>query len=387
MTRLLKSIAIFLIATNAISARASDQNSLIDSSQSVVLAVKAPPSHGHAGTSKRTKRNKTQAPRKDETVGPLYASRPEVMQVTDSIAERLGLEPQWVRLAIGQAHYMPSIARAIAPPPVGTPKNWTVYRGRFIDSVRINAGVKFWRDNRQTLERAEQQTGVPANIIVGIIGVETIYGQQIGTYRVMDALTTLAFDFPAQHPRAKERAAFFLSELEAFLMLTQRTGTDPLALRGSYAGAMGLPQFMPSSWNKYAVDFDGDGRIDLFHNAADVIGSVANYFRAFQWRAGMPTHYAVQLNSEGMDKAALLAPDILPTFTAATMAAMGADLDTSALQHVGPLALVELQNGDAPPLYVAGTENFYAITRYNWSSYYALAVIELGQEVSAAMSK
>ncbi len=353
----------------------------------MVRAVKAPPSHGHAGTSKRAKHNKTQAPRKAETVGPLYAGRPEVMQAADGIAQRLGLEPQWVRQALGGAHYMPGIARAIAPPPVGTPKNWTLYRSRFIDSVRINAGVKFWRDNRETLERAEQQTGVPANIIVGIIGVETIYGQQVGTYRVMDALTTLAFDFPTQHPRAKERAAFFLSELEAFLVLTQRTGTDPLALRGSYAGAMGLPQFMPSSWNKYAVDFDGDGRIDLFHSAADVIGSVANYFKAFQWRAGMPTHYAVRLNSEGMDKAALLAPDILPTFTAATMAALGADLDARALQHTGPLALVELQNGDAPPLYVVGTENFYAITRYNWSSYYALAVIELGQEIAAAMSK
>ena len=253
--------------------------------------------------------------------------------------------------------------------------------------MRINAGVKFWRDNRETLERAEQQTGVPASIIVGIIGVETIYGQQIGTYRVMDALSTLAFDFPTQHPRAKERAAFFMSELEAFLALTQRTGTDPLALRGSYAGAMGLPQFMPSSWAKYAVDFDGDGRIDLFNNAADVIGSVANYFKAFQWRPGMPTHYAVRLNAQGLDKAALLAPDILPTFTAAAMAALGAELDAQALQHAGPLALVELQNGDAPPLYVAGTENFYAITRYNWSSYYALAVIELGQEVAAAMSK
>ncbi|MEO7105998.1 MAG: lytic murein transglycosylase B, partial [Rhodoferax sp.] len=275
----------------------------------------------------------------------------------------------------------------IAPPPVGTPKNWAVYRSRFIDSVRINAGVKFWQDNRETLERAERQTGVPASIIVGIIGVETIYGQQIGSYRVMDALSTLAFDFPAQHPRAKERAAYFQSELEAFLALTNRTGTDPLALRGSYAGAMGLPQFMPSSWAKYAVDFDGDGRIDLFHSAADVIGSVANYFKVFQWHAGMPTHYAVQMNAVGIDKAALLAPDILPTFTAATMAAMGVGMDDKALQHVGPLALVELQNGDAPPLYVAGTENFYAITRYNWSSYYALAVIELGQEVAAAMSK
>jgi len=303
------------------------------------------------------------------------------------MALRLGLEPRWVRHAIGQSHYMPGIARAIAPPPVGTAKNWAVYRSRFIDPVRIRAGVKFWQDNRETLERAEAQTGVPAAIIVGIVGVETIYGQQVGTYRVMDALTTLAFDFPAQHPRARERAAFFLSELEAFLTLTQRTGTDPLALRGSYAGAMGLPQFMPSSWSKYAVDFDGDGRVDLFHSAADVIGSVANYFKAFQWQAGMPTHYPVRLIAEGLEKAALLAPDILPTFSAATLVTLGAELDASALQHNGPLALVELQNGDAPPLYLAGTENFYAITRYNWSSYYALAVIELGQEVTAAMSK
>ena len=309
------------------------------------------------------------------------------MQAADGIAQRLGLDAQWVRNTIGQAHYMPGIARAIAPPPVGSPKNWTVYRSRFIDPVRIHAGVKFWRDNRETLERAEQQTGVPAGIIVGIIGVETIYGQQVGTYRVMDALTTLAFDFPPQHPRAQVRAAFFLSELEAFLALTQRTGTDPLALRGSYAGAMGLPQFMPSSWAKYAVDFDGDGRVDLFHSPADVIGSVANYFKAFQWRVGMPTHYPVRLTAEGPNKAALLAPDILPTFSAATMVAKGAELDLSALQHEGPLALVELQDGDRPPLYLAGTENFYAITRYNWSSYYALAVIELGQEVTAAMSK
>ena len=340
----------------------------------------------HASTKKRTK-HVAQAKRKAEVNGPLYATRPEVLQEADAMALRLGLEPRWVRHAIGQSHYMPGIARAIAPPPVGTAKNWAVYRSRFIDPVRIRAGVKFWHDNREALERAEAQTGVPAAIIVGIVGVETIYGQQVGTYRVMDALTTLAFDFPTQHPRARDRAAFFLSELEAFLALTHRTGTDPLALRGSYAGAMGLPQFMPSSWSKYAVDFDGDGRVDLFHSAADVIGSVANYFKAFQWHSNMPTHYPVQLTAEGQQKAELLAPDILPTFSAATLVTLGAELFGSALQHDGPLALVELQNGDAPPLYLAGTENFYAITRYNWSSYYALAVIELGQEVAAAMSK
>jgi membrane-bound lytic murein transglycosylase B len=268
---------------------------------------------------------------------------------------------------------------------VGTPKNWAAYRARFIEPVRIRAGVKFWQTHRDTLLRAQEDTGVPAEIIVGIIGVETIYGQHTGNYRVMDALTTLAFDFPSAHPRLKERTAFFRSELEEFLALTARTHTNPLALKGSYAGAMGLPQFMPSSWVKYAVDFDGDGRIDLFNSPADVIGSVANYFKAFRWQRGMPTHYPVQFDMQTLDMAALMAPDILPTFTPAAFIGKGALLTPQALLHDGPLALVELQNGGAPPQYVAGTENFYAITRYNWSSYYAMAVIELGQEVKAGL--
>jgi membrane-bound lytic murein transglycosylase B len=321
------------------------------------------------------------------TTGPLYATRVDAMQAADAIAQRTGLSTDWVRQAIGHSHLMPSVVRAMAPAPIGMPKNWAVYRSRFIDSIRTAAGVKFWLANADALQRAQQDYGVPPEIIVGIVGVETIYGQQIGTYRVMDALTTLAFDFPQSHPRAKARSAYFLSELEAFLVLTQRTGTDPLALRGSYAGAMGLPQFMPSSWSKYAVDFDGDGRIDLFNSAADVIGSVANYFKSYGWQTGMPTHYTVQFNPAKLDMAALMAPDILPTFTPAAMADKGAELEADALLHPGLLALVELQNGAAPPQYVAGTANFYTITRYNWSSYYAMAVIELGQEVAAAMPK
>ncbi|MCF8211335.1 MAG: lytic murein transglycosylase B [Rhodoferax sp.] len=325
--------------------------------------------------------------RAKEATGPLYANRPDAMQAANSIALRLQIDPSWTRRAIGLAHYSASIARSATPPPAGTAKNWTVYRSRFIDPVRIGAGVKFWQANRDTLERAEQETGVPAAVVVGVIGVETIYGQQTGSYRVIDALCTLAFDFPKEHPRATERSAFFLSELEAFLKLTHRTGTDPKALRGSYAGAMGLPQFMPSSWDKYAVDFDADGRVDLFLSHADVIGSVANYLKTFRWQRGMPTHYPVQFNLAKLDKAALLLPDILPTFTPAAFGALGAELDAAGLQHIGPLALVELQNGSAEPLYLAGTENFYAITRYNWSSYYALAVIELGQAVADAMPK
>ena len=307
------------------------------------------------------------------------------MALADEIAQRRKLDPQWVRKAMGEAHFMPAIVRAITPPPVGTPKNWAAYRARFIEPVRIRAGIKFWQTHRDTLLRAQEETGVPAEIIVGIIGIETIYGQHTGNYRVMDALTTLAFDFPTAHPRAKERTAFFRSELEEFLGLTARTHTNPLALKGSYAGAMGLPQFMPSSWVKYAVDFDGDGRIDLFNSPADVIGSVANYFKAFRWQRDMPTHYPVQFDMQTLDMATLMAPDILPTFTPAVFIEKGVVLTPQALLHAGPLALVELQNGAAAPQYVAGTENFYAITRYNWSSYYAMAVIELGQEIQAAL--
>ncbi len=323
--------------------------------------------------------------RQAELPGPAYALRKDAMQAADDIAARRDLDREWVRQAIGQAHYLPQVAKFIQPPPAGTPKNWRLYRSRFIEPIRIKAGVKFWQDNQETLARAELETGVPAEIIVGIIGVETIYGQHMGTYRVLDALATLAFDFPATHPRAKERSAFFKAELEQFLSLTHRTSVDPLAWRGSFAGAMGMPQFMPSSWVKYAIDFDGDGRVDLFNSPADTIGSVANYFKAFHWQPGMPTHYPVSFDAATLDLSALLAPDILPTFGVASFTAKGAVLQGAALQHTGPLALVELQNGDAPPNYVAGTENFYAITRYNWSSYYAMAVIELGQAVAAAV--
>jgi membrane-bound lytic murein transglycosylase B len=333
-----------------------------------------------SGTTSATKTAKA-------TPGYAYATREDVMRYADDIAERRDLNREWVRQAIGQSHYLPLVARLMQPPPAGTPKNWRVYRSRFIDPIRIAAGLKFWRTNAATLEKAEQEYGVPANIIVGIIGVETIYGQQMGSFRVMDALTTLAFNFPASHPRAKERSDFFKNELEQFLTLQNRTGVDPLTPLGSYAGAMGMPQFMPSSWARYAVDFDGDGKVDLVNSAADVIGSVANYFKAYGWQTGMPTYYPVRLEGPQLDKDALLVPDILPTFSVASFTAKGAVLEGEALEHKGPLALVELQNGADAPQYVAGTENFYVITRYNWSSYYAMAVIELGREVAAAMQK
>lgn len=315
----------------------------------------------------------------------LYAARPEALQFADDLAARRDLDREWVRQAIGQAHFLPQVSKLMLPPPRGTAKNWRVYRSRFVEPVRIRAGVRFWQQNQAALERAEREYGVPAEIIVGIIGVETIYGQQMGSFRVMDALATLAFDFPSAHPRAQERTEFFRRELEQFLSLANRSNTDPFEPRGSYAGAMGLGQFMPSSWVRYAVDFDGDGRVDLFKSPADAIGSVANYFRGHGWTPGMPTHYAVQFDPARLQLDELLAPDILPTFSAASLQAKGAVLDAAGAQHAGPLALVELQNGAEAPSYVAGTENFYAITRYNWSSYYAMAVIDLGREVARAL--
>jgi membrane-bound lytic murein transglycosylase B len=314
-----------------------------------------------------------------------YSDSPQAMAFADDLAARRNLDPAWVRAQIGQAQRLNQVRRLMAPAPRGTPKNWAAYQARFIEPVRLRAGQRFWEENREALARAEAEFGVPASLIVGVIGVETLYGRHTGSIRVMDALTTLAFDFPVSHPRAAERAAFFKDELEQYLSLTERAGLEPMSLRGSYAGAMGWPQFMPSSWVKYAIDFDGDGKVDLFNSTADVIGSVANYFKAFGWTPGQPTHYEVSFDAGKLDLDALLAPDILPTFSVDSFTAKGAVLEGPALQHVGKLALVELENGEQPRSYVAGTDNFYVVTRYNWSSYYAMAVIELGQRIQALL--
>lgn len=345
----------------------------------VLHAQTAPTPSGDAAASKRRPRERAAAPEF------LYRDLPAAMAFADDLAARRGLDAAWVRDQIGRASRSAEAIRGVTPPPVGVPKNWAAYRARFIEPVRLAAGQRFWQANRATLERAEAQFGVPAALIVGVIGVETLYGRHMGTHKVMDALTTLTFDFPAVHPRAAARSAFFRDELEQFLSFTQRTGTDPHSLLGSFAGAMGWPQFMPSSWVKYAIDFDGDGKVDLFDSQADVIGSVANYFKAFGWQTGLPTHHPVRFDPTRLDLETLLAPDILPTFSLENFLAKGAIVEGDALRHTGKFALVELQNAGAPSSYVAGTENFYVVTRYNWSSYYALAVIELGEAVKAAV--
>jgi len=317
--------------------------------------------------------------------GALYGTRDDAMQFADEIAQRRNLDREWVRRTIGAARFLPNVPRLMLPAQGGAPKNWRVYRSRFIDPVRIAAGVRFWRNNAATLAQAEREFGVPAEIIVGIIGVETIYGRNMGSFRVIDALATLSFDFPDAHPRAAERRAFFRGELESFLSTESRTAEDPLVPLGSYAGAMGMPQFMPSSMAKYAVDYDGNGRIDLVGSPTDVIGSVANYFKAFGWQPGQPAIFPVGFDESRLKKPVLLAPDILPTFSADSFSAAGAVLPPDAQSYPGLLALIELQNGYDAPTYVAGTKNFYVITRYNWSAYYAMSVLELGEEVKAAL--
>ena len=332
-----------------------------------------------------SKKQATRPVRLAAVTGIALASSAQTQAWAQDAAQRLQLDPTWVQNTLAQAQRLPSVERLVLPPSSPTAKNWAAYRARFIEPIRIQAGARFWQTHRNSLERAEREYGVPASVIVGIIGVETLYGQNTGNFRILDALATLTFHFPSAPPRASARQAFFQSELEQFLLLTSRSGADPLTIRGSYAGAMGLPQFMPSSWAKFAVDFDGDGRIDLFGSPTDAIGSVANYFKAFDWRPGMPTHYPVRLTAGQTNMDTLLAPDILPTFSVASFVSHGATLSGAALQHTGPLALIELLNGPDAPSYVAGTENFYAITRYNWSSYYAMAVIELGQAVAREM--
>ena len=317
--------------------------------------------------------------------GASYAKRPDAMAWAERVAQENQLDSKWVKAQLAQAKLIPSISKLILPPAQVSQKNWAAYSARFIEPKRVQAGVQFWERHQTLLKQAEQAYGVPPWLIVGVIGVETFYGQHTGNFRVLDALSTLTFDFPKEHPRATERQAFFSKELAQFLVMVSKEKINPTKLKGSYAGAMGLPQFMPSSWANFAVDFDGDKHIDLFNNPADVIGSVAHYFKAFQWQPGMPTHYSVTFNRDQLDMDALMAPDILPTFSVNNFLAKGAVIDGDALLHRGQLALIELLNGNEAASYVAGTENFYAITRYNWSSYYAMAVIELGQAVAREM--
>lgn len=310
-----------------------------------------------------------------------YEGRADVTAFIQRLVQRHPqLDEEVVATALAETRYQPQVARLIMPAASPAAKNWKAYRARFLDTLRVREGVAFWREHGRWLQEAEARWGVPAQVVVAIIGVETIYGRQTGGFRTLDALATLAFDFPRGR---SDRSEFFRDELEALFALASRDRVNVLSIKGSYAGALGVPQFMPSTWLKHAVDFDGDGRVDLHRSIPDSIGSVAAYLAAHGWVRGMPTHFDVLPPEEGPNREALLAPDILPSFSAAEMAERGASLSPTGQQHAGKLALVELRNGVEAPSFVAGTDNFWAITRYNWSAYYAMAVIELAETLAS----
>jgi membrane-bound lytic murein transglycosylase B len=249
-------------------------------------------------------------------------------------------------------------------------KPWFQYRDIFMTETRIAGGVQFWQDNQAALTAVEQQYGVPAEIIIAIIGVETKYGANTGKYRVIDALSTLGFAYP-------KRSEFFLKELEQYLLLTRDEQIDPLSLNGSYAGAMGFPQFMPSSFRRYAVDFDGNQQRDIWHSKTDIIGSVAQYFAAHHWQKGHPI--AVPMTAENNLYKAKITPNLKPDLRLA-------ELESLNLKISVPLALsekikiLELKQEQSEELW-AVLENFYVITRYNHSPLYAMAVYQLSQSI------
>ena len=326
-----------------------------------------------------------------------YAHNPRAMRLAERIAANSGLDLAWTQEAIGKARVSEAIRRLVLPPkttgnapgdPPGTApkrKNWNAYQARFVEPSRIRAGVQFRNTHHAALQRAQKQFGVPEEIITGVLGMETLWGKQTGQIRVLDALVTLTVDFPSAHPRAAQRTAYFADELEQFLRLMHDSGTDPRELRGSYAGDMGLPQFMPSSWARFGVDFDGDGHIDLW-NPEDAIGSVANYLRGKGWLAELPVYYPVQINASEAVVASLTATGLAPLHSIDKLRDLGITLVTpphSASSSEVKLALVELENRDQPSLWIAATSNLRALTRYNPSRYYAMAVTELGAAIAA----
>lgn len=291
----------------------------------------------------------------------------------EEMIERHQFEGQQLQGLFARAELRQDVLDAISRPAEAKP--WYEYQPIFVTRSRIKGGVAFWRDNADTLRRAEREYGVPAEIIVAIIGVETRYGHHAGRYRVLDALSTLAFAYPP-------RSAFFRSELEHYLLMTREESMDPLELVGSYAGAMGQPQFISSSFRAYAVDFDGDGRRDLWNSTADAIGSVANYFRRHGWTPGGRIADPARVNDAV--GAELAAAGIKPSLTDRELRAHGVRFQDGASPS-DKAALIRLETRDGPEYWV-GWNNFYVITRYNHSALYAMAVYQLSEAIKQAMS-
>ncbi|WP_116136496.1 lytic murein transglycosylase B [Trinickia diaoshuihuensis] len=323
----------------------------------------------------------------EEIVPQRYADNADVNAFIDDMVARYDFDPAALHALFAGVNYSATAVKLVTPSPKPFPKNWRVYQARFLDPVRINAGVKFWRQNRATLQRAYEQFGVPPEMVVGIIGVETMYGRYMGNFRVLDALTTLAFDYP-NTPNRADREMTFRKNLEDYLVWTRDAQVDPTTVLGSYTGAIGIPQFLPSSIVKYAVDFEGNHHIDLRASEADAIGSVANYLAQNGWETGRPVvwHIASDAGSIGIAQAAADGqPE--PHWPLAQMLRAGMKLDEQGLDLAAedstPVTVVDLPTPAQPTQYMLGLQNFYVLTRYNRSFFYALAVYELGQRVKA----
>lgn len=305
------------------------------------------------------------------TVQRNYAAHPLAAQFISDMETRHQLPRAEVTALLADAEKQQSILNAISRPAEAKP--WRDYRPIFLTRERIDGGVKFWDSNAQILADAQQHFGVDSRVIVAIVGVETRYGGNTGSYRVLDALCTLAFDYP-------KRAEFFRGELEQFLLLTREEHVDVRAAKGSYAGAMGQGQFIPSSYRAYAVDFDGDGKRDLWHSERDVLGSVANYFKVHGWQQNAPV--VARARVTGTAYKALLEKGLKPHMTAGELTNYGVRTDTTIAPNT-PVALIELDGDNGLEQWVV-FNNFYVITRYNRSPLYAMAVHQLSNEIAAA---
>ena len=310
-----------------------------------------------------------------------YEQRADVRAFIDELARDYGFPRAALKRWFRGVRYQPKIVEAMQRPLVEPPK-WFEYAPQFLSKARVDGGVAFWHEHAAALARAEADFGVPAEIVVAIIGVETFYGRNVGGYRVIDALTTLAFDYP-------RRAAFFRGELREFLLLARDEGFSPLAPKGSFAGAFGVPQFMPGSVRRYAIDYDGDGHIDLWESGDDAVGSVANYLARHDWLRGQPIWSPATIAPSQRDAAlgkldgGISERRPLAAWNADGVAAERLP-DPLSPEPVGLLALEESPDADGEQLRVLVVfPNFYVITRYNKSRLYAAAVTSLAAAIRA----
>lgn len=302
-----------------------------------------------------------------------YAERDDVRRFIDELVNDHGFDRAYLNRLFAGAERLDNVLESIAKPAEKT-LNWKQYRPIFVTEKRASRGRDFIREHRATLERAEKEYGVPMEIIAAIIGVETYYGRITGKYTVFDSLTTLGFDYP---PRSR----FFRSELKQFLLLSKEEHIDVEDMTGSYAGAMGMPQFISSSYRRYAVDFDGDGKRDLWNSIPDVIGSVANYFSEHGWQRGQGVVYPVKVSDTSIvrDSNSLKPYDTVANFMKQGVVLSGMDgSEKIAADDEATLLKLYGKRGDE---YWLGLKNFYVITRYNHSDMYALAVYQLSQEL------